>query len=121
MRLIRAVTTDLDPRAEIYARAAASHGRATIDGDYKMANAAHDLLTAVYRELREQGQRQLLLPLLTHGDAAVRVWAAAHALEFEPACGQRVLEDIASTDEGIQSFNAEQTLRVWRQGDSQFP
>ena len=115
------MTTDLDPRAAAYAEAAALHGRATIDGDSKTANAAHDRLAAVYRELRDQGRRQLLLPLLTHRDASVRVWAAAHALEFDPASGERVLKDVASTDQTSLGFSAEQTLRVWHEGDLRFP
>ena len=112
---------DSDPRIRAYAEAAALHGRATVVGDSKTANLAHDRLAAVYRELRDQGQRQRLMPLLDHVDVAVRTWAAAHALEFAADHGQRVLEEIAATDRGILGFNAQQTLSVWREGGLSFP
>jgi hypothetical protein len=115
------VTGQPDPRVSAYAGAAAAHGRATVEGDSKRANDAHDRLAAVYRELRDEGQRGRLLPLLSHADVAVRVWAAAHALEFAPDQGERVLEQIAATEQGILGFDAKQTLNVWRQGDLSFP
>jgi Domain of unknown function (DUF2019) len=75
----------------------------------------------VYRELRDEGQRERLLPLLNHADVAVRAWTAAHALEFAPDEGERVLEEIATIDQGILGFDAQQTLSVWREGGLSFP
>ena len=110
-----------DLRVSAYAEAAAAHGRATVEGDSKSANDAHDRLAAVYRELRDEGQRERLLPLLNHGDVAVRAWAAAHALEFAPDQGKRVLEEIAATEQDILGFDAQQTLTVWREDGLSFP
>jgi hypothetical protein len=75
------VIEEQDSRVSAYADAASAHGRATAAGE---SNCANDRLAAIYRELRHEGQRERLLPLLEHADAAVRVWAAAHALEFAP-------------------------------------
>ena len=62
----------------------------------------------------------MLLALLDHPDTSVRAWAAAHALEFAPAEGEPVLEEIASGAD-ILAFNAEMTLTVWREGELRFP
>jgi hypothetical protein len=115
------VTGEPDPRLNAYVEAAAAHGRATVEGDSKSANHAHGRLAAVYRELRDEEQRERLLPLLNHADVAVRAWAAAHALEFAPDQGERVLEEVAATEQGILGFDAQQTLSVWREGDLSFP
>lgn len=110
-----------DERVNAYAEAAVGHGRATVVGDSKSANEAHDRLAAIYRELRQEGQRERLLSLLHHAEVAVRIWAAAHALEFAPDEGEHVLKEIAATDQGILGLDAQQTLSVWRDGELSFP
>lgn len=62
----------------------------------------------------------MLLPLLFSSDNGVRGWAAAHALEFEPRQGEAVLSDIAKL-KGLEGFDAEMTLKVWREGKLHFP
>ena len=54
--------------------------------------ATHAEIAAVYRELRRRGpdDQGALLELLQHDDAGVRLWAAAHALEFAPERGEPV-------------------------------
>jgi len=72
-----------------YAEAASAHGQATAAGDSKRANQAHDVIAAIYRRLREDGEQRQLLPLLSSGDPAVVGWAGTHALEFAPDEGER--------------------------------
>jgi len=50
----------------------------------------------------------------------VRIWAAAHALEFSPRDGEPVLVAIARLSEPI-GFSAEMTLKEWRKGRLEFP
>ena len=115
------MTDEPDPRVAAYSEAAAAHSRATVDGDSKSANDAHDRLATIYRELRDEGQRERLLPLLDCADTGVRVWAAAHALEFAADQGERVLEEIVAAERGILGFGAKETLSVWRAGGLSFP
>jgi hypothetical protein len=115
------VREEKDPRIERYAEAAAAHGRATEGGDSKSANKAYDIIADVYRELREEGARDRLLPLLEHPDASVRCWAGAHALEFAPEDGERVLTDLAQGDRSTIGFDAKMTLSEWRAGKLTFP
>ena len=105
-----------------YANAAVAHRQASWGGDYKRANKEYDTIAAIYRELRERGEsaQRLLLPLLEHPDPAVKSWAAAHALEFSPNEGERVLEEL-SQGTGMLSLNAETTLSEWRKGTLSFP
>ena len=106
----------------LYERAASAHGQANAHGDYRAGNPAADRVAAIYREIRSRGteHQKMLLPLLLSNDIGVRGWAAAHALEFEPRQGEAILLDIAKR-EGLEGFNAEMTLKVWREGDLRFP
>jgi hypothetical protein len=106
-----------------YTESSAAHGRATEAGDHVAANLAHDALAEVYRELRRRGadaQRALIL-LLEHTDVGVRAWAGAHALEFCPEQGERVLMRVAQIPRSLISFSAEMTLRQWHDGKLRFP
>ncbi|HEY4640547.1 MAG TPA: DUF2019 domain-containing protein [Thermoanaerobaculia bacterium] len=105
-----------------YAAAAARHHRETLEGTPRAANRQHDILAAAYRELRKRGAgaQNKLLSLLDDPDAGVRSWAAAHALEFAPAAGEPVLQEIARIP-GLTGFNAQMTLQEWKKGRLQFP
>ena len=80
------------------------------------------MIAAVYRELRTRGRdaQFALLPLLTHCNASVRCWAAAHALEFAPVKGEAALNEL-SMQGGLIGFSAEMTLEEWRNGALRFP
>jgi hypothetical protein len=103
-----------------YAEAAAAHVAASEQGDHRRANPQHDVLAAIYRELRRRDEAEALLPLLALHEPAVRSWAGAHALEFSPDEGERVLEALAS-ETGLVGFNAQMTLETWREGELRFP
>jgi len=104
----------------LYVDAASAHLRASKQGDHKRANPQHDIVAAAYRELRERGEEAALLPLLAHADPGVRSWAGAHALEFSPRAGEKVLEELTA-EPGPVGFNAQMTLETWRGGELRFP
>jgi hypothetical protein len=112
----------IDSVLRLYTDAAAAHGEASDNGDYKTGNEQHKIIETVYRELRTRGpDAQLaLLPLLAHVDSNVRCWAAAHALEFAPAEGEAALNEL-SLQGGLIGFGAETTLKEWRKGALRFP
>jgi Domain of unknown function (DUF2019) len=117
--LAHASVTDL---VSTYAQAAAVHGRASSEGDYETANIQHDLIAAVYRQLRERGPgaQAALLDLADAPDPFVRSWAGAHALEFSPSQGEEVLAGVAA-EGGLAGFDAEMTLKTWGEGQLRFP
>jgi hypothetical protein len=102
----------------IYRQAALEHSHS----DGAAGNAAADRIAAVYRELRSRGleHQKRLLPLLLREDDGVRVWAAAHALEFEPRQGEAILSEIAK-GMGMKAFSAKMALKSWREGNLHFP
>jgi hypothetical protein len=106
-----------------YADAARRHGEATEIGDHSAANAAHDVISSTYRELRNRGvdAQRALLPLLKDPSVGVRLWAASHALEFSPDDGEPVLSSIESMPQSFNAFSAKMTLQQWRQGNLRFP
>ena len=104
---------------ETYRLAAITHRAETKP---RKVNQAADRIAAVYRELRERGERSALLVLLSDEYLGVRAWAGAHALEFRPELGEPVLEQIVADDEpAIDAFNAAMTLQEWRSGRLRFP
>jgi Domain of unknown function (DUF2019) len=107
---------------QLYEKAASEHGQANRRHDFRAGNSAADAIAAIYRVIRSRGleHQRMLLPLLLSSDNGVRTWAAAHALEFEPRQGEAILSDIAKL-EGIEGFNAQMTLKVWREGSLRFP
>jgi hypothetical protein len=121
--MVRTETLTVTALVESYSQAATDHGRATLAGNYRQANKAHESLASAYRELRARGElaQCAILPLLQHADAGVRLWAASHALEFAPQIGEPVLAELADAQCGILSFSASMTLKQWRDGKLSFP
>jgi hypothetical protein len=61
-----------------------------------------------------------VLTLLQDSDIGVQAWAAAYALEFDPAAGEPVLSKLAEQP-GLIGFGAKMTLTEWRAGRLRFP
>lgn len=114
---------DVFTLVRLYADAAAGHGKATESGNHRTANRAHDALAKVHRELRSRGRdgEAGIQALMADQDSWVRLWAAAHSLEFAPAAAERVLDRFAHGQPGPVRLNAEYTLRAWRNGELKFP
>ncbi|MDQ6828137.1 MAG: hypothetical protein M3081_04645, partial [Gemmatimonadota bacterium] len=81
---------DLTPKAvdalrTQYVEAAAAHGRATHDGDSRVANEAWRVIVDTAAALLRYGPRgeDALRSLTEDGDTAVRVWAATETLFFD--------------------------------------
>lgn len=106
-----------------YRKSAERHGEATEAGDYVTANREAGDLAVIYAELRLRGleSQQCLLPLLCDPEDRVRLWAAAHALEFAPSIGEQVLAKLAETTIGFVKMDANMTLKEWREGRLRFP
>lgn len=112
----------LEELLSIYAAAASLHGSSSNRGDYRITNRQARILIDTYCELRLRGKeaQQSLLGLLSHGDRAVRCWAAFNALEFAPEVGLPILEELA-TDPGLVGLDARMVLQEWSKGTLKFP
>lgn len=105
-----------------YTTAATRYGHALSRCDFKEANKQADRLRKLYLALRRRPRNSrvaLLLPLLNHIQFGVRLWAAAHALEFAPQLAEPVLHRLMGA-KGLASQIAAATLRDWHSGDSNF-
>lgn len=111
---------DLQAMVECYREAAQAHGRALLEGDHGLANRSHDIVAAIYRELRGRGLQSVVIRLLRDPDRSVRLWAAAHTLELNADLAVPVLTALAEGQDVI-SFEAAVTLRQWRKGELRFP
>jgi hypothetical protein len=102
---------------EDYAVAAAEHGR-NQDCDPEAANLAYGRLRDIYRELRRRGPeaQSALGFLLVDEEPSIRLWAASHSLEFDPARGELILEELSRGKPGPIRLDAEMVLKQWRKG-----
>jgi|SRR5579864_4382607 len=99
----------------IFAKAAAEQGEALRAGDAKRANSRYRTMKKTYLELQSRGptaQREVLA-LLEHPNGYVRLNAAAHSLEFDPASALRALQVIDKMESGLLGFTAGMIVEEW--------
>jgi predicted nucleotide-binding protein (sugar kinase/HSP70/actin superfamily) len=113
MEMIKIKT--LNAALKTFEDAAIQHEKATQSGDYKAANKAFKSINECARYFRENEEVEKLLIFLNHESVGVRVWSASYLLFSHESDAIKTLEEI-SLGIGIQSFNAQMTLKEWRKG-----
>lgn len=93
---------------------------ATEIGDYKTNNKEGKKLIKIFKyfENNREFAMECINEMLCHEHVLVRTKAAAYclALKENVEAGERVLEEISQEKSfGIYRFNAEMTLKVWRE------
>ncbi len=75
----------LEEIIQAYRNYAFAHGKATIEGDYKVTNENHDKLIALVPTIRDYGKDgEIALAHLTEDpDDAVACWSATHLLKLD--------------------------------------
>ena len=108
---------------DAYAAAARRACAASKVADYEEVNKQHDMIGVLYHELRHRGRsaQTALVPLLATHDECIRLWAAAHCLEFSPTLGEPVLRALASGAPSVVRLDAEMALREWQMSRLRFP
>jgi hypothetical protein len=92
----------------------------TLSRNYRKGNREVDKAIKLFKILENDIElaKQTLLPLLLEENAVARIKSAAHcfALNICIEQAEKVLQEIACDEEayGIFAFEAEMTLRVWR-------
>lgn len=96
----------------------AALGTGTLDP--KKNNKNVDMLHSCYKHLRatEEGRAGIIL-LVSDDNPHVRVWAAAHSLEWDPAIARPALEALRDSN-GPASFAAKWTLKEYDEGNLSF-
>ena len=123
MSEIDAASAPIQELIESYRAAAQRHATASASGRHRVANRNFDSLATLYRELKSRGDpgRNALRSLLRDAVSAVRMWAAAHSLEFAAEEAEPVLLALATGAPGPLRLSAEMTLRQWQKGQLKFP
>lgn len=93
---------------------------ATLTGDYKVNNALGKELKKifVYFQKNPEEAKKMLPVLLVQKDIVVRTYSAAHCLELGLLIqeAEKTLKKASKEKKsGILSFNAEMTLKVWKE------
>lgn len=90
-------------------------------GNAKIANKKYAEMEKIRKQWMKDPDRllELLEPLLNHENDAVRLHAAFTLLRIIPERCEGVMEEIASKD-GEVAFEAEMTLREWKNGRLKF-
>ena len=92
----------------------AAAGTGTLD--FKKNNTNAQKLHTCYKELREIDEgRAAIVGSISDGNPHVRVWAAAHSLQWAPEIARRALEALRDSD-GPASFTAKWTLKEYDDG-----
>ena len=100
----------------MYEEAATRQWQALQDANSKAANTQYKRIIALWKELKDRGSegQAALLALMANSHPHVRVWAAAHVLEFHPGQAEAELERLANGPPSMIRLDAEMTLRQWR-------
>lgn len=93
---------------------------ATYSGDYKTNNREGKKLLKLFKTFEHNPEFAMVCikELLNSDNVVVRIEAASYclALRLDVKTGERALEEISrNRDYGIFRFNAEMTLKVWRE------
>jgi hypothetical protein len=100
-----------------YKEAALAHEKASLSGNYRVANREYETLVTIAKEIISRGSsaKDAFLCLLSDQNAFVKIWAATHALAFAPAQGEQALAE-ASHLSGLAGHTANITLQEWQAG-----
>lgn len=92
----------------------AAHGTGECFDDPAKANRCARELYTHYIALRQtQLGRDAIASLMNHENPNIRLWAAAHSLEWAPAMATAILEELRDSD-GPASFDAKWTLKEYK-------
>jgi len=111
---------DKDILLEEYIQCGVIQGESTLTGDYKTGNKAARKLIKIYKLMEQDAQLAVYLldTSFWHQNINVRIWAASHALGLNVKISEAIaiLREISSKeDAGILGFNAEMTLKVYKE------
>ncbi len=108
-----------DALVEAFATAAVEHHKALVNGDAARAVEEQAKMVASFGELRAMGDEgyQALASLLQHDDEVVNTAAATVLLRYATDTSIRVLERVATNNQKLLGFRAEQALARWQEGN----
>jgi hypothetical protein len=101
---------------KIFEEAAAASGDATEIGDSKTCNKSYHRIVKAMEYLKENNEREALLPFLNHKSVGVQSWAAAYLLPIKEEEALKVLEEISLRND-IHALDGKYTIIEWKKGN----
>lgn len=94
--------------------------KATLEGDYKINNKEGKIITELFKYLEKNLElaKETLPTLFDNENVVTRTKAAAHCLTLKICVheAEKIIEKAVEDDKnGIFGFNAQMTLKVWRE------
>lgn len=104
-----------------YKTAAAGYAQAIETGDAEKSDKCFDEIESAFRKLKQQGRSGLaaISNLLESDHDGVKLWAAAHLLNYPEFNSLPVLEKLRASST-ILAMTAEVTLDQWRNGQLKY-
>lgn len=113
MRNIRNIR-NIEDALNLFEKNSIIHGNSSLDGNYKVCNKAHDVITKCITFLNGKNKMDLLLPYLEHKNVSVRYTAASALLPLYTKESKKTLKWIRKKDKSIIGLHAEIALDEWR-------
>jgi len=108
----------LKEHIEMYVESAINHGKATMMGDYKIANKNYYRIMKALNNILKYGSegREEILKLLINEDDSVKCWAATHSLKYNELKALITLNDL-SKGKGLICSDAKIVIEEWKKGN----
>lgn len=112
---------NIDELLQCYATSAKAYGASIGAGDAKQSDKHFDAVEVAFENLKQLGRPGLeaISRLLDSEDEGVRLWSAAHLLNYPEFNALPVLEQLKRSP-SILSLTAEITLDQWRNGNLKY-
>ena len=122
MKQERIITAETEELVSELSSAAIAYGELFDASKNNQANKKADLITTLYKEIRDRGPdaQRLLLRLLEHPNPDVRYWVATYSLQFSED-GVSILRDLGEQPPGWRRHFARDALRSWERDEIIFP
>lgn len=104
-----------------YAMAAEAYGNAVEEGDAEESNRQFQIIEDSFKTLKQQGAAGLesIAALLKADNPGVRLWSAAHLLNY-PEYGSLLVLEKLKRSSSVLALTAEITLEQWRNGNLRY-
>ncbi len=120
------MSKDLSKKAQeelitLFRKAAITHGKATLSGNYKKGNKAFVEVDNVYEEMKSRNILPVaLIKLLSDENISVKTFAATRLLPFVPEQAKLTLQEISNSEKSILGFDAKMVLIQLEKGELSF-
>jgi len=108
---------DIDHALLIFEESSIEHIKASLNGDFKLANRNYSKIVKAATYLRDNDTLSNLKRLLEHEEKGVQMWALTYLLSICEREAKKRLIEIRDADLTHYSFHAKMILQEWESGN----